>query len=78
VVGHEVARGCKIPANQHESTSSSQVLHQAPRSRWYQSGIKRLPLMHQGRYPTSALSILSPVLECEGTPHLLIATLTEY
>ena len=48
------------------------------RSRWYQSGIKWPLLMHRGRYPTSALSMLSPFLECEGTPHLCIATLTGY
>ncbi len=33
------------------------------------AAFKRPPLMHRGRYPTSALSILSPFLECEGTPH---------
>ena len=48
------------------------------RSRWYQSGIKRPPVMHRGRYPTSGLSLLSPFPECEETPHLWIATLSGY
>ena len=48
------------------------------RSRWSQSGIKRPPVMHRGRYTTSGLSLLSPFPECEGTPHLWIATLTGY
>ena len=34
--------------------------------------------MHRGRYPTSGLSLLSPLPACEGTPHLWIATRTEY
>ena len=46
------------------------------RSRWYQSGIKTLLLMHQGRYRTSGVSILSLFLEYEGSPHLWIATPT--
>jgi hypothetical protein len=48
------------------------------RSRWYQSGIKRPPLMHRDRYLTSRLSILSPFPEYEGTPHYWIASLTGY
>jgi hypothetical protein len=48
------------------------------RCRWYQSGIKRPPMMHRGRYPMSGLALLSPFPECEGTPHLWIATLTGY
>jgi hypothetical protein len=47
------------------------------RSRWYQCGIKRLPLMHSRSLSlTSALSVLSASSECEGTPHPWIATFT--
>src|SRR5919106_2971887 len=47
------------------------------RSRWYQSGIKRLPLMHSRSLSlTSALSVLSASSACEGTPHPWIATFT--
>jgi hypothetical protein len=35
-------------------------------------------MMHQGRYPMSSLSLLSPFPECEEMPHLWIATLTGY
>jgi hypothetical protein len=49
----EVAEWCKIPANQHDSTYSSPVLHPAPRSQWYQSGIKRLPVIRVKRYGKS-------------------------
>jgi hypothetical protein len=46
------------------------------RSRWYQSGIKRLPLMHsRSLSQTSARSIRSVSSECEGTPHPWIATM---
>jgi hypothetical protein len=49
------------------------------RSRWYQSGIKRLPLMHlRSLSPTGALSMRSASSECERTPHPWIATFTGY
>jgi hypothetical protein len=73
-----LARGCKSGISKPVS-----LLWLAPcctvlRSQWCQCGIKRPPVMHRGRYPTSGLSLLSPFPECEETPHLWIATLTGY
>jgi hypothetical protein len=47
------------------------------RPKWYQSGIKRLPLIHsRSLSPTSVLSVISASSECEGTPYRWIVTFT--
>jgi hypothetical protein len=74
----ECARDCKCRIFRGVSFPCLAACCTVLRSQWYQSGIKRPLLMHRGRYPTSALSMLSPFPECEGTPHLCIASLTGY
>ena len=73
-----LAGGCKSRISKPASILRVAECCTVLRSRWYQSGIKRPPVMLRGRYPTSGLSSLSPFPEGEGRPHLLIATLTGY
>src|SRR5215210_8142375 len=81
VIGQALQRcagGCKCRISRRLSLLWVAACCTVLRSRWYQCGIKRPPVMHRGRYPTSGLSLLSPFPVCEGTPHLWIATLTGY
>src|SRR5829696_6902797 len=81
VIGHALqgcAGGCKSPISKGVSLLWVAECCTVLRSRWYQIGIKRPPLMHRERYLTSRLSILWTFLEYEGTPHFWIATLTGY
>ena len=71
------AQACKCPISKPLSLLRLAACCTVLRSRWYQSGIKRLPLMHSRSLSlTSALSVLSASSECEGTPHPWIATFT--
>src|SRR5919112_1323155 len=72
VIGHVLqglAQGCNSRISRRLSLLWVAACCTVLRSRWYQSGIKRPPLMHRGRYLTSRFSILSPLPEYEGTPH---------
>ncbi len=77
---HQALQGFAQPCKSRISKRLS-LLRFAPcctvlRSRWYQSGIKRLPLMHsRSLCQTSAPSILSASSACEGPPHPWIATM---
>jgi hypothetical protein len=72
-----LARGCKYGISKPVSFLRLTACCTVLRSRWYQCGIKRLPLMHSRSLSlTSALSVLSASSECEGTPHPWIATFT--
>ena len=72
------ARGCNSRISKPFSLLRFAECCTILRSRWYQIGIKRPPLMHRDRYLTRRLSILSPFPECEGRLHFWIATLTGY
>jgi hypothetical protein len=58
VIGHALqgfAQGCKYRISKRLSLLRFAACCTVLRSRWYQSGIKRAPLMHRGRYPRRAL-----------------------
>jgi hypothetical protein len=79
VIGHVLrgfAQECKSRISRRLSLLRVAQCCTVLRSRWYQSGIKRLPLMHsRSLCQTSAPSILSASSACEGPPHPWIATM---